>query len=82
MSTPTGQTVGFLGMGIMGEAMARNLLKSGLFKAVYVWNRSADKVRCGWSCCGCARHAIFGPLRCTLNTPQHVSKCTMQALTL
>lgn len=45
MSTPTGQTVGFLGMGIMGEAMARNLLKSGLFKAVYVWNRSADKVR-------------------------------------
>uniref|UniRef100_A0A6U1E969 6-phosphogluconate dehydrogenase NADP-binding domain-containing protein n=2 Tax=Eukaryota TaxID=2759 RepID=A0A6U1E969_9CHLO len=36
-------TVGYLGMGIMGSAMARNLLKSGAFKDVYVWNRSADK---------------------------------------
>eukprot|EP00873_Tetraselmis_striata_P006911 jgi/Tetstr1/427175/TSEL_017363.t1 len=36
-------TVGYLGMGIMGSAMARNLLKSGAFKEVYVWNRSADK---------------------------------------
>lgn len=37
--------VGFLGMGIMGEACARNLLKSGMFESVTVWNRSADKVR-------------------------------------
>jgi glyoxylate/succinic semialdehyde reductase len=35
--------VGFLGLGIMGEACARNLLKSGLFSAVYIWNRSPDK---------------------------------------
>ena len=60
MSTPTGQTVGFLGMGIMGEAMARNLLKSGLFKAVYVWNRSADKVDAGTALRWRARHAILG----------------------
>lgn len=37
-------TVGYLGMGIMGSAMARNLLKSGIFKDVYVWNRSSGKV--------------------------------------
>ncbi|GAX77645.1 hypothetical protein CEUSTIGMA_g5088.t1 [Chlamydomonas eustigma] len=36
-------SVGFLGLGIMGEACARNLLKSGLFSAVHVWNRSPDK---------------------------------------
>ena len=36
-------TVGYLGMGIMGSAMARNLLKSGQFKDVYVWNRSPGK---------------------------------------
>ncbi len=34
---------GFLGLGIMGEAMARNLLKLG--HGVVVWNRSADKAR-------------------------------------
>jgi 6-phosphogluconate dehydrogenase len=28
---------------VVGSAMARNLLKSGAFKDVYVWNRSADK---------------------------------------
>ena len=33
--------VGFLGLGIMGTAMARNLLKKG-FK-VTVWNRSPAK---------------------------------------
>ncbi len=38
-------TVGYLGIGIMGEACARNLLKSGLFVEVHVWNRSAAKVR-------------------------------------
>ncbi|GLI70686.1 hypothetical protein VaNZ11_015626 [Volvox africanus] len=37
--------VGFLGLGIMGEAMARNLLKSGLFASVTVWNRTLAK--CG-----------------------------------
>ncbi|KAG2488739.1 hypothetical protein HYH03_012738 [Edaphochlamys debaryana] len=35
--------VGFLGLGIMGEAMARNLLKSGLFASVTVWNRTLSK---------------------------------------
>jgi len=35
------QTFGFLGLGIMGSAMAKNLLKAG-FK-VTVWNRSQDK---------------------------------------
>ena len=34
---------GFIGLGIMGEAMARNLLKLGA--GVVVYNRSADKVR-------------------------------------
>lgn len=38
-----GMDVGFLGLGIMGIAMARNLLKKG-FK-VTVWNRSLAKVR-------------------------------------
>lgn len=37
-----GMDVGFLGLGIMGMAMARNLLKKG-FK-VTVWNRSPAKV--------------------------------------
>jgi 3-hydroxyisobutyrate dehydrogenase-like beta-hydroxyacid dehydrogenase len=35
------ETVGFLGLGIMGSAMAANLVKAG-FK-VTVWNRSPDK---------------------------------------
>ena len=34
---------GFIGLGIMGEAMARNLLKLGA--GVVVYNRSSDKVR-------------------------------------
>lgn len=36
------ERVGFIGLGIMGGGMARNLLKNGF--AVTVWNRSADKV--------------------------------------
>mmetsp|Transcript_21782 Transcript_21782/g.37153 ORF Transcript_21782/g.37153 Transcript_21782/m.37153 type:complete len:297 (-) Transcript_21782:612-1502(-) len=35
--------VGFLGLGIMGLPMARNLLKSGLFASVTVWNRTLSK---------------------------------------
>lgn len=35
------ETFGFLGLGIMGSAMAKNLIKAG-FK-VTVWNRSQDK---------------------------------------
>lgn len=35
------QKFGFLGLGIMGSAMAKNLLKSGF--EVTVWNRSPDK---------------------------------------
>ena len=38
-------SIGFLGLGIMGEPMARNLLKSGKFSSVTVWNRTASKVR-------------------------------------
>jgi len=39
-------SVGFLGLGIMGEAMARNLLKADAkFASVTVWNRSPEKVR-------------------------------------
>lgn len=34
-------TIGFIGLGNMGSAIARNLLKSGF--GVTVWNRSADK---------------------------------------
>jgi 3-hydroxyisobutyrate dehydrogenase-like beta-hydroxyacid dehydrogenase len=37
--------IGFIGLGIMGEAMARNLLKSGKFNSVTVYNRTASKVR-------------------------------------
>ncbi len=37
------QKFGFIGLGIMGSAMAKNLLKAGF--AVTVWNRSADKCR-------------------------------------
>lgn len=36
-------TVAWLGLGIMGQAMAANLLKSGLFGQLLVWNRSVDK---------------------------------------
>lgn len=35
------EAVGFLGLGIMGSAMAKNLLKAGY--KVTVWNRSPDK---------------------------------------
>ncbi len=34
---------GFIGLGIMGDAMARNLLKLG--NGVVVYNRNAEKVR-------------------------------------
>lgn len=34
--------VGFLGLGIMGKAMARNLLRNGF--RVTVWNRTLSKV--------------------------------------
>lgn len=37
-----GMDIGFLGLGIMGIAMARNLLKKGF--NVTVWNRSPGKV--------------------------------------
>jgi 3-hydroxyisobutyrate dehydrogenase len=36
------ERVGFIGLGIMGGGMARNLLKNGF--ALTVWNRSADKM--------------------------------------
>jgi 3-hydroxyisobutyrate dehydrogenase-like beta-hydroxyacid dehydrogenase len=40
----SGPAVGFLGLGIMGAAMAHNLLKSGKFSKVVVWNRTLSKV--------------------------------------
>ncbi|GMH39347.1 hypothetical protein BSKO_07245 [Bryopsis sp. KO-2023] len=36
-------SVGFLGMGIMGSAMAANLNKSELFGPIAVWNRTSSK---------------------------------------
>jgi hypothetical protein len=44
---PSSLKVGFAGLGIMGTGMARNLLKSGLFASLSVWNRSIAKV--GWA---------------------------------
>ncbi|MEW5301760.1 MAG: hypothetical protein WDW36_004598 [Sanguina aurantia] len=35
--------VGFIGLGIMGTAMARNLIKSKQFKSVMIWNRTLSK---------------------------------------
>lgn len=50
--------VGFLGLGHMGTAMARNLLKSKQFSAVIVWNRDGSKVRAGaWA--GCTSHLMM-----------------------
>jgi 3-hydroxyisobutyrate dehydrogenase len=36
------ETVGFIGLGIMGQGMARNLLKAGF--PLVVWNRTASKM--------------------------------------
>lgn len=36
--------VGLIGLGIMGEPMAANLLSSGKFSSVTVWNRTQSKV--------------------------------------
>ena len=44
---------GFLGLGIMGEAMARNLLKLG--QGVVIYNRSSDKARAVQHARGSAR---------------------------
>ena len=38
-------TVGFVGLGTMGEPMARNLLRAGT--PLLVWNRTPDKARAG-----------------------------------
>ena len=40
---PTPLRIGFLGLGIMGQGMVMNLLRSG--HEVTVWNRTATKVR-------------------------------------
>lgn len=37
------EKIGFIGLGIMGQGMARNLLKAGF--AVTVWNRTAGKMK-------------------------------------
>ncbi|MCB9418591.1 MAG: NAD(P)-dependent oxidoreductase [Ardenticatenaceae bacterium] len=36
------ETIGFIGLGIMGQGMARNLLKAGF--SVTVWNRTASRM--------------------------------------
>ena len=54
--------VGFVGIGIMGEGMAMNLLKGG--KTLVVWNRSKDK---------CAPLVdAYGEKCIVVNTPQEV----------
>jgi hypothetical protein len=67
--------VGFLGLGIMGEAMAANLLRSGKFSKVVVWNRTASKVRA--RVCGTAGHArLLGkPPTATGNQPGTLWRC-------
>ncbi|MDX1992232.1 MAG: NAD(P)-dependent oxidoreductase [bacterium] len=42
MVRSTAETIGFIGLGIMGQGMTRNLLKAG-FEA-YVWNRTRSKM--------------------------------------
>lgn len=37
------ETIGFIGMGIMGASMARNLLKAGF--SVTIWNRTATRMQ-------------------------------------
>lgn len=48
----SGGTYGFLGLGIMGVPMCRNLIKSGA--KVVIWNRTPDTARapadCGTFC--------------------------------
>ncbi len=41
------ETVGYVGLGIMGMGMARNLLKAGF--PLSVWNRTASKAEAGAS---------------------------------
>ena len=41
---PTPLRIGFLGLGIMGQGMVMNLLRSG--HEVTVWNRTGTKVSC------------------------------------
>lgn len=36
------ETIGFIGLGIMGQGMVRNLLEKGF--VVYIWNRTASKM--------------------------------------
>jgi 3-hydroxyisobutyrate dehydrogenase-like beta-hydroxyacid dehydrogenase len=50
--------VGFLGLGIMGKAMAANLLRHGF--RVTVWNRTLAKVL---HRCRCAGARLFGSIR-------------------
>jgi len=48
---------GFLGLGAMGQSMARNLARHGLLAAI--WNRSADKAKAMAAKTGC--HAAADP---------------------
>eukprot|EP01023_Acetabularia_acetabulum_P001964 TRINITY_DN1076_c0_g1_i3.p1 TRINITY_DN1076_c0_g1~~TRINITY_DN1076_c0_g1_i3.p1 ORF type:complete len:376 (-),score=95.40 TRINITY_DN1076_c0_g1_i3:257-1384(-) len=57
VASPGSAKLGFVGIGIMGNAMAANLLKAGY--QVNVWNRSADKCNdlqsAGAKVCGSAK---------------------------
>lgn len=55
--------VGFVGLGIMGSAMALNLVKAGF--SVTVWNRSADKCR-----------ALVDVGAVAAETPRAVAECS------
>ncbi|MET0286211.1 MAG: NAD(P)-dependent oxidoreductase [Polyangiales bacterium] len=61
-STLAGDQIALLGTGIMGGAMARNLLAAGL--PVSVWNRSAESMRAlqaqGARCASCPADAVRG----------------------
>ena len=49
--------VGFVGLGIMGRPMAKNLVKAGYELVVYDFNKAAvdDLVSCGAAAAGCGK---------------------------
>lgn len=76
--------VAFLGIGLMGAPMVRNLLKSGF--DVSVWNRSPDKaatlVSDGAVHCTSAANAVTGAdIVITMLFDDAASKCRIPATT-
>jgi hypothetical protein len=67
---PSALKFGFLGLGIMGSGIVKNLLNSG--HSVIVWNRSPDKVRpTAVFCCSVSQPEGVHPTGGTL-TPARV----------